>query len=101
MEDLITIVKSLKDSFSMIKGITQTIENEREEIRGGFLGMLLGTLGASLLENISAGKGFNRVGDGATSRKLRETIRTGKGTAEISQRQRQDFIAAYMSNSRW
>ena len=70
MEDIIEIAKSLKDSCSLIKGITQTIENKREEQRGGFLDMLLSTLGASYLGNILAGKGFNRVGDGAASPKL-------------------------------
>lgn len=31
-----------------IKGVTQSIENETREQRGGFLGMLLSTRGASL-----------------------------------------------------
>ena len=100
MEGIIKIVKSLEDSSSLIKGVTQTIENETEEQRGGFLGMLLGTLGSSLLGNMLAKKGFIQVGDGGTSPTLRETIRAGEGAAEISRRQRQDFIAAYMSNFR-
>ena len=36
----------------LIKGVTQTIENETKEQRGGFLGMLLGTLGTRLLGNM-------------------------------------------------
>ena len=101
MEDIFEIAKSLKDSCSLIKGITQTIENKREEQRGGFLDMLLSTLGASYLGNILAGKDFNRVGDGAASPKLWEMIRTGEEAAEISQRRRQDLIAVCMSNFRW
>ena len=41
-----------------MKGITKTIENETKKQRGRFLGMLLGTLGASLLGNMLSGKGI-------------------------------------------
>ena len=36
----------------MIKGIIETIKNETNKLKGGFLGILLGTLGASLLRNL-------------------------------------------------
>ena len=49
MNDLIKIVKSLEDSGVILKGIGETIQHEAKEQRGGFLSMLLGTLGASLL----------------------------------------------------
>ena len=42
----------------------ETIQNETKEKRGGFLSMLLGILGASLLGYILAGKGINRAGEG-------------------------------------
>ena len=58
------IVKSLEDSGPLIKGITQKIENEAKEQRGVFLGVLLGTLGASLLVNMLAGKRVIRADDG-------------------------------------
>ena len=50
----------------MLKGVTETIQNEVKEEKRGFLSMLLGTLGASLLENILAGKGrgINRTAEG-------------------------------------
>ena len=64
MEDNIKIVKSLEDSGLLLKGVTETVQNEVKEQKGGFLSMLLGTLGASLLGNILAGKGMNRVGEG-------------------------------------
>ena len=49
----------------MLKGVTKTIENETKEQRGRFLGMLLGTLGASLLDNLlTGGKGIMSAGDG-------------------------------------
>ena len=62
MKDIGT-VKSLKDSSLLLKGVSKTIQNEAKEQEGGFLSMLLGTLGASLLGNILAGKGINRVGE--------------------------------------
>ena len=54
---IIKIVKSLKDSGLLVKGITETVQNEIKEQKGGFLSMLLGTLGASLLGNLLTGKG--------------------------------------------
>ena len=60
MKDIIRIVKSLEDSGLLLKGVSETIQNEAKEQKGGFLSMLLGTLGASLLGNILAGKGINR-----------------------------------------
>ena len=64
MKDIIEIVKSLEDSGLLLKEVSETIQNEAKEQKGGFLSMLLGTLGASLLGNILAGKGINRVGEG-------------------------------------
>ena len=57
MEDIIEIVKCLEDSGLLLKGVSKTVQNETKEQKGGFLSMLLGTLGARLLGNISAGKG--------------------------------------------
>ena len=62
MEDIIKIVKSLEDSGLLLKGVTETVQNEVKEQKGGFLSMLLGTLGASLLGNILAVKGITRAG---------------------------------------
>ena len=55
MEDIIKIVKSLEDSGLLLKGFTETVQNDVKEETGGFLSMLLGTLGASLLGNILTG----------------------------------------------
>ena len=62
------IVQALEDSNIFLKGVTKTIKNETKEQKGGFLSMLLGTLGASLLgdlltKNLS-GKGTVRAGEG-------------------------------------
>ena len=45
-----------------MKGVTKTIKNEAKEQKRGFLSVLLGTLGASLLGNLLAGKGIVRAG---------------------------------------
>ena len=58
------IVKSLEDSGLLLKDVTETVENEVKEQKGGFLSLLLGTLGASLLENLLTGRGINRAGKG-------------------------------------
>ena len=55
IEHIIKIVKSLEDSGLLLKGVTETVQNEVKEQKGGYLSMLLGTLGASLLENILTG----------------------------------------------
>ena len=57
MKDIIKKVKSLEDLRLLLEGVSQAIQNEAKEKRGGFLSMLLGTLGADLLGNILAGKG--------------------------------------------
>ena len=65
MNDIIKIVKSLEDSGVLLKGVSEIIKNEAKEQRGGFLSMLLGTLGASLLGNLlTGGKGVIRRGEG-------------------------------------
>ena len=56
MKDNIGIVKSLKDSGLLLKGVSETIQIAAKEQKGTFSSMLLGTLGASLLRNILAGK---------------------------------------------
>ena len=57
MKNIIEIVKSLEDSGLLLKGVSETIENESKEQKGKFLSMLLGILGESLWGNILAGKG--------------------------------------------
>ena len=73
MDDILKIVKSLEDSNVLLKGVSETIQHEAKEQTGGFLSMLLGTLGASLLGDIISkglsGKGVIRAGEG--------TIRAG------------------------
>ena len=76
MGDILKIVKSLEDSGILLKGVSETIEHEAKEQRGGFLSMLLGILEASLLGDILSiglsGKGVIRAGEG--------TIRAGYGS---------------------
>ena len=67
MNDILKIVTSLEDSGVLLKGA--------KEQKGGFLSMLLGTLGASLLGNMPAGRGVTRSGEG--------TIRVGYGSKKF------------------
>ena len=77
MNDIIKIVQALEDSYILLKGVTETVKNEMKEQKGGFLSMLLGTLGASLLENLLTGKGF--VGAGSGNNKGKGVVRAGYG----------------------
>ena len=62
------IIEALENSCILLKGVAKTIESETKEQRSGFLSMLLGTLGASLLGNLlTGGKGIVRAGDGIVS----------------------------------
>ena len=63
MNDIMKITKSLEESWLLIKGISETIKNEAKEQKGRFLRILLGTLGASLLENLLTGRGTVRAGE--------------------------------------
>ena len=66
MEDIMKIVKSLEESRLLTKGIIEKIKNEVKEQTVGFLGILLGTLRASLLRSAlkrrGAGEGIIRAG---------------------------------------
>ena len=64
MNDRIKIVQALEDSNVFLKRVTKTITNQTKKQKGGFLSMLLGTLGKSLLGNLLAGKWIVRAGPG-------------------------------------
>ena len=64
MKDIMKIIKYLEESELLIKGVSETIKNEAKELNEGFIGMLWGTLGASLLGNILTCKGTSRAGKG-------------------------------------
>ena len=51
MKCIFKIVKSLEESGFLLKGVSETVQNEAKEQKGGFLSMLLGTIGASLLRS--------------------------------------------------
>ena len=77
MNDIMKIVKALEDSNILLKEVTKTIKNETKEQKGGFLSSLLGTLGASLLGTMLAGKRIVRAGSGDKKRK--GIVRAGYG----------------------
>ena len=77
MNDIIKIVQTLEDSNILLKGVTKTVKNETKEQKRGFLSMLLGTLGASVLGNLLTGKGILRAGSG--NKKGKGIVRAGSG----------------------
>ena len=87
MDDILKIIKSLEDSGVLLKGVTETIQHEAKEQRGGFLSMLLGTSGASLLGDVVSkslsGRGVIRAGE-RTIRAGEGTIRAGYGSKRAS-----------------
>ena len=65
MDDIMKISEALENLVILLKGVPKTIKNETKEQKGGFLSLLLGTVGASLLGNLlSGGKGIVRAGEG-------------------------------------
>ena len=64
MNDIMKIVKSLQESRLLIRDVSETIKNEANKQKRGFLSMLLGTLGAGLLGNLLTGKGTITAGEG-------------------------------------
>ena len=78
--DIIKIIKSFEDSGLLVKGITETVQNEVKEQKGGFISMLLGTLRASLLGNLLTGKEVYRAGKGKGINRAGEgVVRDGYG----------------------
>ena len=76
MKDIMKIIQALEDFNILLKGVTETIKNETKEQKGGFLSMLLGTLGASLLGNLLSGKGIRADSE---NKKGKEIVRAGYG----------------------
>ena len=77
MNIIMKIVKSLEESGLVIKGVSETIQNEAKKQNGRFLSMLLGTLLVGLSGNLLIGKGRITAGEG--------TIRAGKVTIRPGQ----------------
>ena len=83
MTDIIKIVKCLDDSRLLFKEVIETIQNEAKKEKGGFLRLLLGTLGVSLLGNILTVRGINRAGEGI--------VRAGYGNRRQGFENKMDF----------
>ena len=83
MKDIMKIIKTLENSGILLKGVSKTIKNETKVQRGGFLSMLLGILGASLLGNLlTGGKGMMRAGEGSVASRTKGEgiVRAGSGS---------------------
>ena len=86
LKDIIK-VKSLENSSLSAEGVSETIQNEPKEERGGFLSMLLGMLGEGFLGNILAGRETNRAGEGV----VRACYESKKGQKIQGQKKKMDF----------
>ena len=64
INDIMKIIKPLEESGLLIKGVSETIKNEAEEQKSGFLALLLGILGASSLGNLLTDKDTIRASEG-------------------------------------
>ena len=90
MDDLIKIVKSLEDSGLLLEGITESVQNEIKEQKSGFLSMLLGTSGASLLGNLVTGKGTFQARK-IVNKKGKGIHRAGEGIVRAGEGNNMDF----------
>ena len=63
MDDIMKVIKPLEESRLLVKSVCETIKNETKQQKGGFLSMVLGTLGASLV-NLLTGKWIMRTSEG-------------------------------------
>ena len=63
LADMLDIIKMLEQKDILVNGTSETVVDEIQQQKGGFLGMLLSTLGASLLGNMLAGRGVIRAGE--------------------------------------
>ena len=83
VNDIMKIIEALENSGILLKGVSKTIENETKEQRGGFLSMLLGTLGASLLGTLlTGGKVIMRAGERSVASRAKGEgiVRAGEGS---------------------
>ena len=81
MNDIMKIVQTLEDSGILLKHTSKTIENQKKEQKGAFLGMLLGNLGASLLKNMLADKCI--VKTGYRNKQRQGLVRVGYGSKDF------------------
>ena len=93
MNDIIKITKALEV-------VSKAIKNETKEQKGGFLSMLLGTLGASLLGNLLiGGKGIMRVGDGIVRAGSGRVASRAKGDG--SKKKQPEFTITFSSFNKY
>ena len=102
MSHIIELIKALEDSNILLKGVTKTFKNETKEQNGGFLSMLLGTIGASLLGNLLTGKEIVRAGSGHPSyenKKGKGTVRGGSGHPSYENKKRKTNCRSWFRSS--
>ena len=102
MNDITKIIEELENSGILLKGVTKTTENKTKEQKEGFLSMLLGTLGASLLRNLlSGGKGIMRTGDGIVRTGEGKVVSRAKGEGSGSKKKKPKFAVTISSINKY
>ena len=101
MNDRMKIIQALEDCNILLKGVTKTSKNETKEQKGGFLSMLLGTFGASLLGNLLTGKEIVRVCSGNERGKGIVRAGSGRPSSSASQNKKGKGIARAGSGKQW
>ena len=71
------IIQAPGDSNILLKVVTKKLKNKTREQRGGFLGILIGTLGSIFLGNLLSGERIVRAGSG--NKKRKGILRAGYG----------------------
>ena len=94
LNDIMQIIQALEDSVILLKGLTRSVATQTKEQKGGFLSMLLGTLGASLLGNLLSGRGL-----GEQKTQAKGMLRAGEGILRAGEGVRTNFeINDYYKN---
>ena len=101
MNEIIKIVQALEDSNILLEGVTKTIKNETKDQKRGFLSMLLGTSGASLLGNLLTGKGILRAGSGNKKGKGILRADSGRRSSSTSQNKKGKGIVRAGTGREW
>ena len=92
MNGILKILQAFKDCNILLHGLTKTIKNETKEQKGGFLSILLGTLGANLSGTLLTGKGIARAGSSRPSSSAPQNKkRKGIVRADTGNRKESDF----------
>ena len=100
LNDIMRIIQSLANSGILLKGVTKSVATQTKEQKGGFLSMLLGTLGVSLLGNLLSGKGVTTERPERVKR-ARGMLRAGEGILTAGKRAKKSKFLKLLPPHHW